>query len=126
MRTQSRELDGTRHENRGGLASWTEEAGDLQGEGYIYSNSHPEDCPAFRPDGLKTFAAVVKSAEEHGVRIHGIHVAPWEHTMYGLLETESAESLDKWFEPMAPFGITKMSPVTDVLEAIARREGSSR
>jgi hypothetical protein len=90
----------------------------------LVNNHTPEDCPALRPDGLKTFAAVVKSAEEHGVRIHSLHVAPWEHAMYGLVETDSAESLDKWFEPMSPFGITKISPVTDVLEAIARRTES--
>ena len=89
-------------------------------------NTHtPENCPALKPDGLKTFAAVVKSAEEYGVRIHSMHVSPWEHTIYGLLETDNAESLDLWSQPLSPFGITKVSPVTDVLGAIARRVESS-
>jgi len=89
-------------------------------------NTHtPENCPALKPGGLETFAATVKSAEANGVKIRSLHVAPWEHTMYGLLETDNAENLDRWFEPLSPFGITKVSPVTDVLEAIARRtEGS--
>ena len=89
-------------------------------------NAHtPEDCPALKPDGLKTFAAVVKSAQENGIRIHSMHVAPWEHTIYGLLETDNAESLDLWFEPLSPFGIIKVSPGTDVLGAMARRTKTS-
>jgi len=61
-----------------------------------------EDCPALKRRGPEAFAAAVKSAE-----------------------ADNAENLDRRFKPLGPFGITRVSPVTDILEAIARRTESS-
>lgn len=80
-----------------------------------------ENCFAHKPDVLKTLGAHFKSAEEKGVHIHSLHVAPWEHAWYGVLEAESAEALERFVDPLLELGTAKITPVTDVLATIEQR-----
>ena len=89
---------------------------------FVMTNTHtPENCAAHSPERLKTFAAVMKSAEENGVHIHSLYVAPWEHTFYRVLEAESADSLGRWIDPLLELTTSKITPVTDGLAAIEER-----
>jgi hypothetical protein len=81
----------------------------------------PESCPAHKPEALKALAAWMQSAEEKGIHIHSLHVAPWEHTYYGILEANDAASLVQFIDPMLELGIGKITPVTDILAEIKRR-----
>lgn len=86
------------------------------------TNTHtPENCSAHKPERLKIFAAVIESAEENGVHIHSLCVAAPEHTFYGVFETDSAESLERWLDPVPEFGTARITPATDVLTAIGNR-----
>ena len=80
-----------------------------------------QNCPAHNPETLKMLATLVQSAEGKGVRVHSLHVAPWEHTFYGVLEADSAESLEQFMDPMLELGTAQITPVTDVLATIEQR-----
>jgi hypothetical protein len=89
---------------------------------FHFTNTHtPENCAAHDPERLKKFVAVMKSAEEHGVHIHSMYAAPWEHTVYGVVEAESAGSLGRWADPLLGLTTSKFTPVTDALAAIEER-----
>lgn len=91
------------------------------------TNTHtPENCAAHSPERLKKFAAAIQSAKENGVRIHGLHVAPWEHTLYGVVEAESAESLERWIDPLLDLTTSKITPVSDALATVEERLKSSQ
>jgi hypothetical protein len=80
-----------------------------------------ENCFAHKPDVLKALGAHFKSAQEKGIHVHSLHVAPWEHTWYGIVEAESAEALEKFMDPLLELGKAKITPVTDVLATIEKR-----
>jgi hypothetical protein len=85
----------------------------------------PEDCPAHKPEALKMIAAWVQSAEAKGVKIHSLHVAPWEHTYYGVLDADSAESLVQFVDPLLELGTAAITPVTDIVAELKRRLADS-
>ena len=86
------------------------------------SHSHtPENCPAHDAARLKTLAEVMKSARERGVNVRSLHLAPWEHTFYGILEAESAEDIERWLDPILGLGMAKLTPVTDAMSSIGQR-----
>jgi hypothetical protein len=85
-----------------------------------------KDCPAHNREFMKTFVGVLQSAEGKGVKIHSLYVAPWEHTFYGILEADSAESLEHWLDPLLELGSADITPVEDAsLAAFERRVASA-
>jgi hypothetical protein len=80
-----------------------------------------ETCFAHKPEVLKALGAHFTSADEKGVHIRSLHVAPWEHTWYGVFEADSAEAIERFLDPMLELGTAKITPVTDVLATIERR-----
>jgi Domain of unknown function (DUF3303) len=80
-----------------------------------------ENCFAHKPEVLKMLGDNFKSAKEKGVNVHSMHVAPWEHTWYGVLEAESTEAIERFVDPWLELGTAKITPVTDVLGTIEKR-----
>jgi len=68
-----------------------------------------------------TLAEVMKSARERGINLRSLHLAPWEHTFYGILEAESAEDIERWLDPILGLGMAKLTPVTDAMSSIGQR-----
>jgi hypothetical protein len=80
----------------------------------------PESCPAHNPEGMKKMALLMKAAEEKGVHVHGMYVSAWEHTIYGVVEAESADTLEAWLDPALEIGRATITPVTDALATLKR------
>jgi hypothetical protein len=84
-----------------------------------------EACPVHKPEYLKMLGNALKSAEEKGVHIHSLYVAPWEHTFYGVFEADSAESLEQFLDPLLELGTARITPVEEAsLAAFQRRMGA--
>jgi hypothetical protein len=79
-----------------------------------------ESCFAHKPETLKSLATSLKSADEQGVHVHSFYVTPWEHTFYLVVETESADSLDRWLDPMLELTTARITPVLDGLAMAAK------
>ena len=86
----------------------------------------PESCPAHNPEGMKKMALLMTSAEDKGIRVHGMYVSTWEHTIYGVVEAESAESLDAWLDPALEIGRATVTPVTDAVATLKRLMGGGQ
>jgi uncharacterized protein with GYD domain len=82
-------------------------------------------CPAHKPETMQMLGNILKSAEEKGVHVHSLYVAPWEHTFYGVLEADSAESLERFLDPLLELGTARITPVEEAsLAAFEQRLGS--
>jgi hypothetical protein len=86
----------------------------------------PESCPSHNPEGMKKMAQLMKSAEERGVRIHGMWTCTWQHTIYGVIEAESADALEAWTEPALEIGQATITPVTDAVATLKRLTGGGQ
>jgi hypothetical protein len=86
----------------------------------------PESCPAHNPEGMKKMALLMTSAEEKGIRIHGMYTCTWEHTIYGVIEAESADALEAWCDPALEIGRATITPVTDAVVTLKRLMGGAQ
>lgn len=75
-------------------------------------------CVAHDPEGKAKFAQVFQGAEDAGVKLVGVYADPPGHTIYMILETDAAENLVKFFDPIVDMGDTEIRPVVDPLAAI--------
>jgi hypothetical protein len=86
----------------------------------------PESCPGHNPEGMKKMALLMKAAEETGIRIQGMYASTWEHTIYAVVEAESADSLEAWFDPVLEIGRATVTPVTDAVATLKRLTGGGQ
>ena len=80
----------------------------------------PESCPAHDPEGMKKMAALLQTAEHSHIRVHGMYASTWEHTIYGIVEADSADDLEAWLSPALEIGEATITPVTDALATVKR------
>ena len=86
---------------------------------FMVTHRHaPDDCMADDPRPLQQLASDAH-AREAGVRVHGIHVAAAEHTIYVLLEADEAGRVVRFLRPVMPIGEHDIVPVQPVAEALA-------
>jgi hypothetical protein len=73
-----------------------------------------ETCPADSPEKIKaTFGKMLSIAEELGVKVHSMHSNNIAHTMYMVVETDSAESISKMMDPTLKIASAEISPIVD-------------
>ncbi len=85
-----------------------------------------ETCPAHDPEKVReTFGAMFAGADEAGVKIHSATLDAPAHAFFLVVEADSPESLQDFLYPALPIGHADTRPVTDALETIRRRGGSS-
>ena len=82
-----------------------------------------ETCAAHDKERQAAFAQTLKSAKELGIEIKGVYSNALAHTVYMLLETDSAEDLEEMFDPVLDIGHMEIDPVTDAVAALKRRMG---
>ena len=74
-----------------------------------------QSCSAHKPENLKLFAKAIASAEDIAVKIIGSYTDAPGHTLYMIVEADSALQLAQFFDPILELGDTDIRPVADAL-----------
>jgi hypothetical protein len=86
----------------------------------------PESCPAHDPEQARaTFGKILSSAEEKGVKLIGAWVDAPAHTVFFVVDTDSAAKLSDLFFPALTIGHAEITPVEDSLDLFKRRFSES-
>ena len=78
-----------------------------------------QTCPAHNADVKAQFMGALQSAEEKGVKVHGMYVDVPGHTVFMILETDAVEKLVAFFDPIVDLGDTDIRPVTAPINAVS-------
>ena len=74
----------------------------------------PETCPSDDPEKMKaTFGKMLSYADELGVKIHSLYSNNIAHTLYMVVESDSAESISKMMDPTLKIASAEISPIVD-------------
>jgi hypothetical protein len=74
----------------------------------------PETCPSDSPEKIKaTFGKMLSIADELDVKVHSLYSNNIAHTMYMVVETDSAESISKMMDPTLKIANAEISPIVD-------------
>ena len=86
----------------------------------------PESCPANDPVRTRdTFGKMLASAKEVGVTLVGAWVDAPAHTVYMVVDADSAQKLSDLFFPALTIGTAEIAPVEDALALLKRRFSGS-
>jgi hypothetical protein len=87
------------------------------------SHSHtPETCPADDPQQLRdTFGKMIAPDAESGVSLIGGYLDAPAHRLFFVVETDSAEKVQRYLEPLLRIGYTEVRPVVDTRRVAERR-----
>jgi hypothetical protein len=81
----------------------------------------PETCPSDNPEKIKaTFGKMLSNADELGVKVHSLYSNNIAHTMYMVVESDSAESISKMMDPTLKIAHAEISPIVDAHEVMNR------
>ncbi len=84
----------------------------------------PELCPYHNPEKARaTFGKVLSSAEQLGVKLVGVWVDAPAHTIYIVVETDSAEKIAELLGPAFEIGHAETRVVQDGIALLKRRVG---
>jgi hypothetical protein len=85
----------------------------------------PETCPYHDPEKARaTFGKILGHAEKLGVKLIGAWVDAAAHTIYMVIETDSAQKLEELLAPGFEIGYAETSVVLDGREVLKRRAGT--
>jgi hypothetical protein len=85
----------------------------------------PETCPYHDPQKARaTFGKILGGAEKLGVKVVGAWVDVAAHTIYIVVETDSAQKLEELLAPGLEIGYAETSVVQDGGEILKRRGGT--
>ena len=81
---------------------------------FMYIHTHPvEKCLLTKPEETsKMFAQFQAGASKAGVKPLGLYMAPHEHTMYAVFETNDIAALETLLTPMTVWGNARLIPIT--------------
>lgn len=86
----------------------------------------PETCPGKDPEKMRnTFGKMISDAEEIGVKVVGVWVDGPAHTVYFVVETDSAEKLFNLHQPTLDIASADIRPVQDGTALFKKRYGAS-
>lgn len=81
-----------------------------------------ESCPYDDPESVrKTWGKLVPSVEEIGIKLIGAYVDAPAHTVYFIIETDSAEKIEQFLAPVLKVGHAEIRPVQDYIEIVSRK-----
>ncbi len=82
----------------------------------------PEECPYHNPEKARaTFGKMLSSAEQIGVTLVGAWADAPAHTVYFVVETDSAEKIQEFLEPAFEIGRAETRVVQDGRALLQRR-----
>ncbi len=74
----------------------------------------PETCPSDNPEKIKaTFGQMLTIADELGVKVHSLYSNNIAHTMYMVVESDSAESISRMMDPTLKIANAEITPIVD-------------
>jgi hypothetical protein len=82
-------------------------------------------CPSHNPEQRALFNKVLNSATDIGIKVIGSYADAPGHTVYYILEADTALQISQFFNPILELGDADIKPVTDtieLLEQMARQE----
>ena len=82
-----------------------------------HRHSH-ETCPAHMPEKRALFTKVVASADDIGVKIIGSYADAPGHTVYMIIEADTALQIAQLFDPILDLGDTEIKPVADTIKLL--------
>lgn len=86
----------------------------------------PESCPYHNPEKARdTFGKVLAGGKELGVELIGAWVDAPAHTVYLVVETDSAQKIEELLAPAIEIGHAETRVVVDALALLKRRVGES-
>jgi hypothetical protein len=81
-----------------------------------------ESCPYHKPEVLaETFAKVPANAEESGVKLLGAYTDAAAHSMFFIVDAETAEQVQAFLDPIIDMGEADTRPVVDFAAVIEER-----
>jgi len=84
----------------------------------------PETCPYHNPEKARdTFGKVFSSGERLGVKLHGAWVDAPAHTIYLVVETDSAQKIEELLSPAFEIGCAETRVVSEAGDILKRRIG---
>ncbi len=89
---------------------------------FVVIHTHtPELCPSGDPEkARKTIDVLGQEAHalKAGVKVLGSYIAPPEHTIFFIIESESYEALVDFFRPQMKVGTLRVIPVSPLRSAV--------
>lgn len=84
----------------------------------------PESCPYHNPEKARdTFGKILASTTELGVNLIGAWVDAPAHTVYLIVETDSAQKIEELLAPAFEIGQAETRVVVDAAALLKRRVG---
>ena len=81
-------------------------------------------CMAHDEEGKTKFSQTIATAEESGVKVHGVYADPPGHQIFMVVETDTMEQLVKFLDPIIDFGDYDIRPVLNFSTAMANLSNS--
>jgi hypothetical protein len=81
----------------------------------------PELCPSNNPKRIEETVSVLASdehAKETGEKVLERYIAPTEHCLFFIVESESYEAITDFLETMMKMGTPRITPVSELGKAI--------
>ena len=75
-------------------------------------------------EGKTKFSQTIATAEESGVKVHGVYADPPGHQIFMVVETDTMEQLVKFLDPIIDFGDYDIRPVLNFSTAMANISNS--
>ena len=82
-------------------------------------------CPSHNPEQRALFNKALNSASELGIKVVGSYSDAPGHTLFYILEADTALQIAQFFNPILELGDTEIKPVTgttELLEQMAKQE----
>ncbi len=74
----------------------------------------PETCPSDSPEKIKaTFGQMLTIADELDVKVHSLYSNNIAHTMYMVVESDSAENISRMMDPTLKIASAEITPIVD-------------
>jgi len=93
---------------------------------FVATHLHtPELCPSDNPENVKKTVGVMASkshAEKSGVNVIGSYIAPEEHVLYFVIESNDYSKIVAFFRPIMKMGTLKLTPVSTLADAVPKFE----
>ncbi len=78
-------------------------------------------CMIHDPEKAKnTVGKVLANADNAGVKIVGAYVDPAAHTFYMIVETDEAENIQAFLDPIIDLGYADTRPVSDAFSVVKK------
>lgn len=83
----------------------------------------PELCPSDSPEKIKRTLDIVTSethAKSAGVKVLGSYIAPPEHTLFFIIESDTYEKIVDFFRPLMKMGTPRIVPVNQLKSTVEK------